>query len=57
VLFLGLKFGENLGFSLSEHCEWGTWFLSLLTFWLRETRQVCFLFVGFLVNLLDTFFF
>jgi hypothetical protein len=21
VLFLGLKFGENLGFSLSEHCE------------------------------------
>ncbi len=24
MLFLGLKFGKNLGFSISEHCEWGT---------------------------------
>jgi hypothetical protein len=24
VLILGLKFYKNLGFSLSEHCEWGT---------------------------------
>jgi hypothetical protein len=24
VLFLGLKFGKNLGFYVSEHCEWGT---------------------------------
>jgi hypothetical protein len=25
VLFLDLKFCQNLGFFLSEHCEWGTW--------------------------------
>ena len=24
VLFLDLKFCKNLGFSLCEHCEWGT---------------------------------
>jgi hypothetical protein len=24
VLFLDLKFCKNLGFSLSDHCEWGT---------------------------------
>ncbi len=22
--FLGLKFGKHVGFSLSEHCKWGT---------------------------------
>jgi hypothetical protein len=25
VLLLGLKFCKNLGFSQSEHCEYGTW--------------------------------
>jgi hypothetical protein len=24
ALFLDLRFCKNLGFSLSEHCEWGT---------------------------------
>jgi hypothetical protein len=32
VLFLDLKFGKNLGFSLSEHCEWGTSFTWILDF-------------------------
>jgi hypothetical protein len=27
VLFLNLKFCKNFVFSLSEHCEWGTWSL------------------------------
>ncbi len=29
VLFLDLKFCKNLGFCLSEHCEWGTWLFEL----------------------------
>jgi hypothetical protein len=30
VLFLGLTFCKNLGFSLREHCEWGTRTINIL---------------------------
>ena len=36
VLFLDLKFCKNLRLSLSEHCEWGIWYLihiGHLRFW------------------------
>jgi hypothetical protein len=39
VLFSELKFCKNLGFSLSEHCEWGTW--TCLGFPSLHVSQLC----------------